>query len=1263
MSKLRNGLVAGFLAATGLLSGCGDEITYGADAGQGPTGPAGPMGEPGAPGEQGPPGAPATTNDHHQFRPVGQLQGVIYDAYDRRPISGARITINYNGMATTVTTDATGTYSFNNLPANVGSLAGGPGTVAPGGTCGPTGPCYVGAYGVILDLSQTGDADHVYRSYQERRAQVVFADLSDGTSAGGSDQNTNTQVDGLVANLDFAVRQLRGGATGVIYDAEDRTPLANLGLVVTYSNANADVLGSPCPALNPGEAGSVAANATTDAMGAFSITGVEEGVCYNLRPVDDRYVFQAPGGAGGLTYQGGVPFYAPENGVIRRLADILAQFNVGRDIVAPYVVSVTPGDEDVLLAGSDLAQNIVVTFSEPMDTTFQEQLAARLYWGLNASGQRDFPCRGVQANPGSSVSGEWTLEGGVTSGVGMGTGKCRTLDEIMVINSWNADGTVLTIDPQVDFVPGLAYAYRLDLINALLRDLSGNPRTGALPPSLPNANAGDAFRRGGGYTGTGLCAAAMPPCTAPDSIVFTVQAGAALLTVANVTQDLDTADNQAPPTATRASIIEARPDATERSFRSRATSTGGNGMYTDPDGAGPATDNMSNQVYIYWDDVPGAVAYVIYFRSPLYPNPQPLQAIGGTAPPRTAFNFPIAGINAILGMVYVDNPNTPGINEGFINLNGTWDNNLRFEIGVSAINLDGQEGPISFIEVRDNTTPEIRQSAGGGAGFGLGADWRFASAGAPAAMQVGDAIELNSAQWAGCAGVTTTAARMSCLATPVGGYHDLLATSYGQGTVILELSEPIAPASVTTGNLSYVQGFVRTDIGNTTDLNAGEADPTIVGVAPVAVSDGKTRFLAVTLSNIFAADSGDYIQLTGATGSITDLAGNPATAARSSSGLPEAPSFRFVDNIGPMIRAVTVNGTANTVAIDFTKRIFAEDADTGATSGNYTRGNVSFDDATGGTPFFPSLALATAGPGAAGQPTTVYSANLDAEQDTVTYTFADVSWANQDGQVELVAVQNVDQFGPRIGAGTAHRAVSPADRGTMAYVNVRVEQGGTPAGAYSPNAAGIGTRDTWQDVIGPRLSLVDADRNLAAAGNELELACPAAGTTQGAIVIPVRLTDMILNDGSTNAANTPGNWTAVIRDFGGCAGGGPACANVGWNGTVAGAGNAGLSPEAATVAVTAVACAANPAGGATCNVTVTITNSQTAGGGDCAAAPGATSREFAVDSISFAATVPDDQGNTTTDAAQRRYTYSSERNSSAQVLNDNNPANDGWIRL
>src|SRR5437868_4719937 len=107
MSKLRISLVTAGISLGWL--GCGDNVTYNnkctdsmgheitCKGEPGASGAAGPNGSMGAMGAMGAPGAPATTNDHYMFRPVGQLQGVVFDAYDKRPIAGAKITIAYNG--------------------------------------------------------------------------------------------------------------------------------------------------------------------------------------------------------------------------------------------------------------------------------------------------------------------------------------------------------------------------------------------------------------------------------------------------------------------------------------------------------------------------------------------------------------------------------------------------------------------------------------------------------------------------------------------------------------------------------------------------------------------------------------------------------------------------------------------------------------------------------------------------------------------------------------------------------------------------------------------------------------------------------------------------------------------------------------------------------------------------------------------------------------------------------------------------------------
>ncbi len=1283
MSKLRTGLLATGLAFGWL--GCGDEIHYsGSDAAKGDPGMTGPAGGKGDKGEKGDPGAPATTNDHFMFQPKGTLQGVVYDQYDRKPISGAKIHLNFSGAmgsatgtVTTATTGTDGSYSFLSVPA----------TAATGLSHPTAGAMWMGVYSVVLELPEpTGAMDRQYRRYQERKAAVVFTDLGDGESAAGSDQNTDTQVDGLVANLDFPVRQLRAAVAGNVYDAEDRSPKANFPMLLTYAtgmDSNGTQMAVPCPGTDQSAAGQTASNVTTDAMGAYMASGFEEGVCYTLRPVDDRYSFSGAS----VNPQGrytGTPFYAPENGVVRRLSDILVQNNAGRDSVPPYVVSVTPGDESVQLAGAALDQNVVITFNETMDITKQANLATSTFWGLNDSGDRTFPCRGVNSAPTVAASGQWGPPG-VAATV---AAKCRTLQEIQTIATWDAAAKVLTIDPQTNFVPGLAYAYRTDLHNALLTDVAGNARTGARPASS-TSTTGDAFLAGGGFACDGALGMSPGVGCARDSIVFTFQAGANLLTVdacvtnamtgaqTGLCQEPDTADNQAlvggaGPT-TRANIIEQRPGVTDHSFRDLLVGPG-NGMYNANAALGTAA-NATNNAYVRWTPVAGAVAYIMYFRSTLYPNPQPLQKVFGGTPPRYATNISLTGINGIMGMVYPDNPNTPTINEAFITLNTQWDNNLTFDLGLSAVNVDGNEGPITFLAVKDNTTPEVAQSS---ATKPLGANWNFVAGAATAG--VNDSIALVDADWTGCVGGVALPAgvaskRITCQSVAQTGFHSLLASGYGQGTVLIQLSEPVSAASLVTTAFSYQNGFVRNDIGNTTDTNGAEPDPTISAVGAVAAGEGKTDLVAINLSNIFAVDSGDWIALSGSGGALRDLAGNAAAAATSSGSNAEAPSFKFVDNISPMIRSVTLTPSATAVAntdqigIVFTKRVFLEDElpIANAANGNYNTALVNF---AGAGRFFPQAALATDGAAAA----TTLVANLATSaggDDTVTFTFGDISWLADDTRINLAGVHNIDWFA-QSPAGVASRSTNTTDDGRQAYVNFRVETGGTPAGAYAPNASGVGTRDTQQDTVGPRLSLRDADRGAGTVdfGNSVNIACPVAPATnvaQNGFAIRVTLTDAVLNDGSAAAANTAANWTVTFRDFGGCGGGGPACAAIGWNGTVNGQGNAGTNPEAFSAAIQTVICApqAGGTGGTVCTLTYNLQNQQQTTAGDCTTA---TSRIFAVDTVTFSATVRDcnNAGCTTGNTAAvggRTYTFSTNRSAAAAATTgDVNPANDGWIR-
>ena len=295
------------------------------------------------------------------FAPVGTLQGVVVDSYDQLPIDGAQITINYEGKSKSVTTDATGSFAFTNIPAsgNPNSTGGANGT-----------------YSVNLDL-KGAKGDRKYKTYRTQTVAVQFTELrrADTTTAQTANAvQDSVPVSYLVSNITFTVRQTRAVIRGTVFDEQLKAKGSTTLALVNRSN------GVSVPN------GATFATATTGADGKFSFTEVEEGAIYQLVLPDQNLIF-----AGGTNNYTGSNFTALELGVETILQPVVLATRPASDPTVPYV-SLTSPSEDAILAPADANKPIVLTFSEPMNA----QRGLSMVSGFRRLGPRNRPDDNIQ---------------------------------------------------------------------------------------------------------------------------------------------------------------------------------------------------------------------------------------------------------------------------------------------------------------------------------------------------------------------------------------------------------------------------------------------------------------------------------------------------------------------------------------------------------------------------------------------------------------------------------------------------------------------------------------------------------------------------------------------------------------------------------------------------------------------------------------------------------------------------------------------------
>ncbi|MEN9797507.1 MAG: Bacterial Ig-like domain, partial [Pseudomonadota bacterium] len=951
---------------------------------------------------------PKFVDPTNTLAPKGTLQGAVVDAYDQVPLPGAKVTLNYDGASKTYTTGADGTFSFADIPASAN----------PNGDEAAT-----GQYTVVLDLTGVQLEGRKYKPYRTQRVSVQFTQLTQPVAAGGAGAQApvadRNPVSYLVSNVTFSVQQARARVSGRLLSAPDLKPIEAQVLLVAASSTGTV------------PAGATAAVALADATtGAFTFQDVEEGLNYRIAPADQGLVLDL---SSSNNYSGSA-FYAAELGATTVVPTVVVIPRPAQDTREPFVVSVSPRDEEVLPRAQANA-NVTLTFSEAMNTVRPQDAVVSIF----RLGRRGQPDDAIQ--PG-----------------------------VPFVASWDGAGKVLTVDPRQDLLPG--YRYRLFVSNAGLLDAAGNARTGNVPGTSPQQL--DALAVTGGSA----------------DLDFAVSAEAGELVVTNLAQEPDTADNVPASTVVRASVLEQRADATERSFMTHLAA----GDYESAAGShcayiawtAPAEPVVRYQVYARKSAAGAAVALANHAGSLAVARRMPL---AGT---RTGYQVCLDELSAVF-------TNAPAVSAPLPNT--TWDNGLSVELGVAATNLDGVEGPITWVPVKDNTAPALRFG-------GLGFDATFNPFNG-----VQDAISL--ADNAACTSPTLN--RVMCPQLPSTDFAGMVANAFGQRVLLFELSEPIDPASVLQANVKLSTGLMPTRLTVTDPNTVGgstESDAAISGAAPYEVVNGRTKLIAVRVENFYGIDTGDVFALRQAdSAGIRDLAGNVAK----DDAVSKAP---FVDSSAPMLKAASYDGAANTLTFLFTRRLnVVKDAD--ATRGNFDRGLLAFD-----TAFFDEAR--------AGLQTVNHSYNAHGDSQLV-FQFTDVGYlrgfnsthpscaALGGTRVRLNGVGNADVVDSNGTLG----ATNSSDTGTQAYVNLLRDPAQPNAGgAYMPGPGEVGTRSTFEDKIGPRLSSAFADRSLSTANNAFNV----SGTSTSAILsVDVRLTEPATPAEISDVAK----WNLKLVDLGG----------------------------------------------------------------------------------------------------------------------------------
>ena len=252
------------------------------------------------------------------------ISGKIIDMCTNDAIAGAVMSLGHDGSVQTVTSDASGSFSFADVPVDQYQILSGT-TVA-------SGTYTITASLVSFNAAETDTAKR-YRDYYYKTATIKYTSTVDSTG-----------LLGLAGGVLFGISTLNTQISGTIVD-KDMQPVT--GAIVTLFDQS----------VTPGV---VLQQATSGASGQFVFNHVDNGITVMIQAqTTDGTLRGALGGA--LT----MPCNLPGK-------DLLAQVNAEQimitasDDVAPYVISLTPqNNADVDPSG--LA--VVYTFSEPIKQT------------------------------------------------------------------------------------------------------------------------------------------------------------------------------------------------------------------------------------------------------------------------------------------------------------------------------------------------------------------------------------------------------------------------------------------------------------------------------------------------------------------------------------------------------------------------------------------------------------------------------------------------------------------------------------------------------------------------------------------------------------------------------------------------------------------------------------------------------------------------------------------------------------------------------
>ena len=253
------------------------------------------------------------------------ITGKIIDICTNRAIESAVISVGYDGGVSVTTSDASGSFSFGDVPVSRYEILNGQLVANDVYT--------ITASLVNFNQAQT-DPLKRYRDYYYATAIVTYS----------SEVDSSDMVIGLIGSVNYMISELNSQIKGTIVD-EDMQAVAN-AVVTLFDNT-----------IIPG---AVIRQTSTDAQGNYAFDNVDNGVSVIIRAMSSDGSIQ-----GALTAPLALNCNQPSDSLRAQVTAERIMLTAADD-VAPYVINTNPVDNaDVAFAGFQA----VYTFSEPIKQT------------------------------------------------------------------------------------------------------------------------------------------------------------------------------------------------------------------------------------------------------------------------------------------------------------------------------------------------------------------------------------------------------------------------------------------------------------------------------------------------------------------------------------------------------------------------------------------------------------------------------------------------------------------------------------------------------------------------------------------------------------------------------------------------------------------------------------------------------------------------------------------------------------------------------